>query len=131
MKADGLAQAPLDTIAHHGVADRTGHSKPDVGTIGLGLADAKGREERTGVACSLIIDSSEIFRSQQTDTFGKTSDGALPLGADSKLLAAPRPAARKHRSAILGLHAGAEAVGFGTVTVIRLKGAFRHFSSST
>ena len=130
MKADGLAEAPLDTIAHHGIAERTGRSKADSRSIGLRFMDAKGREERAGVARSLVIDSSEIFRSQQTDTFRKTSDGALPLGADSELLAAPRPAARKHRAAVLGLHARAEPVGLRAVTIIRLKGAFRHCSSS-
>jgi hypothetical protein len=129
--ADGLAEAPLDTIAHHGIAERTGHGKADSRPIGLRFADAKGREQRAGVARSLVIDSPEIFRSQQTGTFRKTSDGALPLGADSELLAAPRPAARQHRAAVLGLHAGAEPVSLRTVTIIRLKSAFRHFSSST
>jgi hypothetical protein len=131
VKADGLAEAPLDTIAHHGIAERTGRSKADSRPIGLRFMDAKGREERARVARSLVIDSSEIFRSQQTGTFRKTSDGALPLGADSEFLAAPRPAARQHRATVLGLHAGAESVSLRTVTIIRLKSAFRHFSSST
>jgi hypothetical protein len=130
VKADGLTEAPLDTIAHHGMAERTGHSKADSRPIGLRFLDAKGGEERAGVTGSLVIDSSEIFRSQQTDTFRKTSDGALPLGTDSELLAAPRPAARQHRAAVLGLHAGAKPVSLRTVTVIGLKGAFRHCSSS-
>jgi hypothetical protein len=131
VKADGLAEAPLDPIAHHGIAERTGRSKADSRAIGLRFTDAKGREERAGVARSMVIDSSEIFRAQQTDTFRKTGNGALPLGADSELLAAPRAAARQHCAAVFGLHAGAETVGLRTVTVIRLKGAFRHFSSST
>jgi hypothetical protein len=131
VKADGLAEAPLDPIAHHGIAERTGCGEADSRPIRLRFMDAKGREQRAGVARSLVIDSSEIFRAQQTDTFRKTSDGALPLGADSEFLAAPRPAARQHRAAVLGLHAGAEPVSLRTVTVIRLKGAFRHFSSST
>ena len=131
MKADGLAEAPLDAIAHHGIAERTGGGKADARSIGLQFMDAKGGEERAGVARSMVIDSSEILRSQQTDTFRKTRDGALPLGADGQLLAAPRPAAREHRTAVLGLHAGAESVSLRTVTIIRLKGAFRHFSSST
>jgi hypothetical protein len=131
VEADGLAEAPLDPIAHHGIAKRTGRGKADSRPIGLRFMDAKGREERARVARSMVIDSSEIFRAQQTDTFRKTSDGALPLGTDSQFLAAPRPAARKHRAAVLGLHAGAESVSLRTVTIIRLKGAFRHFSSST
>ena len=131
MKADGLAEAPLDTIAHHGIAERTGRSKPDSRPIGLRFMDAKGREERAGVARSMVIDSSEIFRAQQTGTFRKTSDGALPLGADSEFLAASRPAARQHRAAIFGFHAGAKSVRLRAVTIIRLKGTFWHFSSST
>jgi hypothetical protein len=131
VKADGLAEAPLDPIPHHGIAERTGCSKANSRPIGLRFMDAKGREERAGVARSMVIDSSEIFRSQQPDTFRKTSDGALPLGADSELLAASRPAARQHGTAVLGLHAREEPVSLRTVTVIRLKGAFRHCSSST
>jgi len=131
VKADGLPEAPPDTIAHHGMAERTGHSKADSRPIGLRFKDAKGRKKRAGVTRSLVINSSEIFRSQQTDTFRKTSDGALPLGADSEFLAAARPAAGQHRAAVLGLHAGAEPVSLRTVTVIGLKSAFRHCSSST
>ena len=115
----------------HGIAERTGCREADSRPIGLRFMDAEGREQRAGVARSMVIDSSEIFRSQQTGTFRKTSDGALPFGADSEFLAAPRAAARKHRAAVLGLHAGAESVSLRTVTIIRLKGAFRHFSSST
>ncbi len=126
VQADGLADAPLDAVAHHGIAERAGRSEADSRPIGLRLADAKGREQRAGVTGSLVIDSSEIFRSQQTDTFRKTSDGALPLGTDSEFLAASRAAARQHRAAVLGLHAGAESMSLRTVTIIRLKGAFRH-----
>jgi hypothetical protein len=78
----------------------------------------------------MVIDASEIFRSQEAYTFGKTGDGILPLGTDGQLLTASGPAAREYRASILGLHTGEEAMRFGTVTIIRLKGAFRHFSSS-
>jgi hypothetical protein len=78
----------------------------------------------------VVINAPEIFRSQQAYTFGKTGDEILPLGTDGQFLAAPGPAARQHRTAILGLHAGEKAMPFGTVTIIRLKGAFRHFISS-
>jgi hypothetical protein len=94
------------------------------------FAYAEGGEQGTGVAGSVIIDASEIFRSQQAYTFGETGDGILPLGADGQFLAASGPAARQHRTAILGLHTGKEAMRLGTVTIIRLKGTFRHFSSS-
>jgi hypothetical protein len=78
----------------------------------------------------MVIDASEIFRSQQAYTFRKTGDEMLPLGADRQFLTAPGPAAREYRAAILGLHTGAETMRFGTVTIIRLKSTFRHLVSS-
>ena len=78
----------------------------------------------------MVIDAPEIFRSKQAYTFWKTGDGLLPFGTDSQFLAAPGPAAREHRAAIFRLHPGEEAMRLGTVAIIRLKSAFRHFSSS-
>jgi hypothetical protein len=101
-----------------------------VRSIRLHFAYAERREQGPGEAGSMVIDASEIFRSQEAYTFGKTGDGILPLGTDGQFLTAPGPAAGQHRTAILGLHTGEEAMRFGTVTIIRLKGAFRHFSSS-
>jgi hypothetical protein len=101
-----------------------------VRSIPLGFADAKSREQGPGEAGSVVINAPEVFRTKQTYTFGKTGDGILPLGTDGQLLAAPGPPAREYRAAIFSLHTGEEAVRFGTMTIIRLKGAFRHFSSS-
>ena len=78
----------------------------------------------------MVIDAPEFFRSQQAYTFGKTGDEILPLGTDSEFLAAPGPAPRQHRAAILGLHTGKETMRFGTVAIIRLKSTFRHLVSS-
>ena len=64
MEPHGLADAPLDAVAHHGLAERAWCCKPDSGPIGLGLADAKRREKRAGKAYTLVINSSEVFRSQ-------------------------------------------------------------------
>ena len=130
VEADGLADAPLDTVAHHGFPEGAGGGEPDVRSIRLRFAYAERREQGTGETGSVVIDASEIFRSQEAYTFGKTGDGILPLGTDGQFLTAPGPAAGQHRTAILGLHTGEEAMRFGTVTIIRLKGAFRHFSSS-
>jgi hypothetical protein len=69
------------------------------------------------------------LRAQQTNTFRKTRDGRLPFGADRELFAPTRPAPRQHRTAILGLHAGAETVRFGAVAIIRLKRTLRHSCS--
>ena len=130
VKADGLTDAPLDSVAHHGFPEGAGCGEPDMRSIRLRLADAERREEGPGEAGSVVINAPEIFRSKQTYTFGKTGDGILPLGTDGQLLTAPGPAAREYRATVLGLHTGKEAMRFGTVTIIRLKGAFRHFSSS-
>ena len=85
----GFAHSPTDAISHHGLADGAGQSEADMGTIRLRLADAKGRKERVRITLTLIVNPSEVFGSQQADTFRKTSDGELPLGADSKFRAPP------------------------------------------
>ena len=46
--------------------------------------------------------------------------------ADGYALAAPGAPPRQHRGAAFGLHAGAEAVRFGTAAAIGLKSALRH-----
>jgi hypothetical protein len=130
VEAHGLPDAPLDAVPRHRLAQAAGRREPDVRTGRLRLAQAEGREQRAGKPGALVIDSSEIFRSQEADTFRKTRDGALPLGTDGEFFPASGPAARKHRATIFGLHAAAKSVRLRTVTIIRLKGAFRHFSSS-
>ena len=130
MEADGLAHAPLDAVAHHRLADGARDCEADMRPIGLRLADTKSGEEGSGELGTLVINSSKVFRSQQTDTFRKTRDGALPLGANSQFLAATSAAAGENGAAVLGLHPGAKPVRFGAMAIIRLKGTFRHFSSS-
>ena len=93
VKADGLANPPLDTVAHHGFSKRSRTRKPDARPAPSGLAQAKSRKERTRKPGAFIINSPEILRSQQADTFWKTGDGQLPLGTDSEFLAAARAAA--------------------------------------
>jgi hypothetical protein len=79
----------------------------------------------------VVVDSPEILRSQQADTFRKTSDGKLPLGADREFGAAASAAASQHGPSILSGHAAAEAVRLRAFPVIRLKSTFRHSSSIT
>jgi hypothetical protein len=131
MQADGLADAPPDAVADHGLAEGSGRSEADMRPIGLRLADAERREERARETGTLIVNSSEVFRPQQTNTFRKSRDGALPFGADSELLAATGAAAREYGPAILGFHARPEPVRFGAVAIVRLKGTFRHLSSTS
>ncbi len=70
--ADGLADPPLDTVAHHGFAKGAGHGKPDPRTVCFGRMEKESGEERPGVPGPFIIDLAKIFRSQQTRTFRKT-----------------------------------------------------------
>jgi hypothetical protein len=131
LKPHGLADAPPDPVARHGFAERPGCCEANAWAPGFDLAKAERGEERTGKARSFVINSPEIFRSQQADTFRETWDGRLPFVADRELLAAPGATAGQYGAPILGFHAAAETVGLGTMAVVRLKSTFRHFSSST
>jgi hypothetical protein len=130
MQAHGLADAAPNAVADHGFAKGPGSSEANVRPISLRLMDAKRSEERTRETGAPIVNSAEVFRSQQTDTFRKSRDGALPFGADREFLAAPRAAAGKDGPAVLGFHSGHKPVRLGAVAVVRLKSTFRHFSSS-
>ena len=130
VEAHGLADAPLDAIAHHGFAERARAGEADTRPVGFEFANAESREEGARESGTLVVNSAEVFRTQQTDTFRKTRDGELPLGTDSQFLAAACAAAGENGASVLGLHTGAEPVRLGAVTIVRLKGTFRHFSSS-
>ena len=125
LAADGLAHTPLDTVARHGLAERAGRRETNVGTVRLRFAYAERGEERATEAATVVVNPSEIFGSQQADTFRKTWDG-LPLGADREFFAPARTPAGEYRPSVLSFHTGAESVRFGAVAIIRLKGAFRH-----
>jgi len=129
VETHGLADAAPDAVTDHGFAEGPGSGEADVRSVGLGLADAESREKGAREAGTLVINSAEVFRSQQTDTFRKSSDGALPFGADREFFAATRAATGQNGPAILGFHAGPEPVRLGAVSVIRLKSTFRHFGS--
>lgn len=129
MQAHRFAQAPLDPVAHHGFTERARQCETDPWTAALRLADTKSGEQRPTVAGTLIVNSSEVLRTKQADTFRKTSDGGLPLVTHSEFLAAGRPAARENGSSVLGFHPRTESVRFRAVAIIRLKSAFRHCCS--
>jgi hypothetical protein len=128
MQAHRFAQAPLDPVAHHGFTERARQCETDPWTAALRLADTKSGEQRPTVAGTLIVNSSEVLRTKQADTFRKTSDGELPFGTDREFLAALGTAARQHGTSILRLHTGAKPVCLRPMTVVGLKGAFRHLS---
>ena len=128
LKPHGVADTPLDPVARHGLAERPGGCKSNARSSGFGLAKTERGEKRTGKARSFVIDSSEILRSQQADTFRKTWDGRLPFVADRELLTATGTPAGQYGAPILGFHAAKEPVGLSALTVIRLKSTFRHSS---
>ena len=129
MQSDGLADAAPNAVPHHGLTDGARNGKPDPWTVRLRLADREGGEQR---ACELgpgVVNPSKVFGSQQTNTFRKTRDGGLPLGADRQFMAALGAAAGQNGPAVLGFHPGAKSVRLGAMAIIRLKGAFRHDDS--
>jgi len=127
--ADRLPHPAPDPVPHHGLTHRPRDSETDLRTVRLRLADEEGCKERTCKLGSLVINSAEVSGTQQANTFRKTGDGRLPFGADREFVAPTRPAARKYSPPVLRFHTGAEAMRLCAVTIIRLKGAFRHCSS--
>ena len=125
-----FTQPPFDPVARHRLAQSTGNRKSDPRPLRCGFAHAKGRKARARKPAALVINPSEVLRSQQADTFRKTSDGLVPLRADRELLAPTRPAPRQHRTAILCLHSGAETVRLGALAVVWLIRTLRHSSST-
>src|SRR5581483_7596571 len=129
MQSDGLAEAPANAIPHHCLADRAGNGKTDAWAIRLRLANREGGKQRACEFRARVVNPSEVFGSQQTSTFRKTSDGELPLGTDREFMASASAAPGENGPAVLGFHSGAKSVRFGAVAIIRLKGAFRHGDS--
>jgi hypothetical protein len=72
LKPYGFADTPPDAVARHGLAGRPGCGKPDPRSAVFDFTKAECREERTGKARPFVINSPEVFRSQQADTFRKT-----------------------------------------------------------
>jgi hypothetical protein len=72
VKAHSLSNAPPYAIAHHGLADGARNREADVWAFSIRLPHTKSREERPSEFGPFLINPSEIFGSQQTDTFRKT-----------------------------------------------------------
>src|SRR6516225_6206734 len=92
LQAHCLSQAPLDTVTHDGLPNRARDCETDAWSVGLRFADTESGEQGANVPGTLIVNSSKVLRTQQTDTFRKTRDGELPLVAHRELLAASRAA---------------------------------------
>src|SRR6478735_7162988 len=122
--ANGLADPSPDPVARDGLAQRAGRGESDPraaqGLRGLRFADAERREQGTGVLDAGVVNPAKVLGAQQTDTFRKTCDTALPLfGADGEFLAAPRAAAGQNGAAVLRLHPGAKPVRLRAMAVVR------------
>jgi len=126
----GFADPPFDAVTHHCLPDRSGDSEADLWSVIMRLSDAKSGKQRTRILRAAIVNSSEIFGSQQANTFRKSRDGVLSLGTYSEFLAAARAAAGQHGSPVFGLHTASESMRLRAMTIIRLKGTFRHCGSS-
>src|SRR6516165_12247628 len=61
VKADRLADAPLDTVAHHGFSQRARHRKADARTRPVGFVQAESRKKRTRKSSAFVINSPEIL----------------------------------------------------------------------
>ena len=124
--ADGLADPSPDAVAHHGFTERPGRGEADARTVRLRLTQAERGEQRAGVLDATVVNPSKILGAQQADTFRKTSDRTLPLGAYGQFFASAGAAAGENGAAVLRLHTGAKPVRLGAMAVVGLKGAFRH-----
>jgi hypothetical protein len=61
VKADGLAKAPLDTVAHHGIPERARNGKPDARSAPGRLEQAESRKKGTRKPGAFVINSPEIL----------------------------------------------------------------------
>ena len=71
---NGFTDPPSNSIANDSFAHCAGHGKADLGPLGFRAAREESGKERPRIPGTLIINSSEISGSQNTDTFGKTCD---------------------------------------------------------
>jgi hypothetical protein len=139
VQADSLADTPPHTVPCHCFPQRTRNRETHARPCCSGLTQAESRKKRTRKTGAFVINSPEILRSQQADTFGKTVRAGrgiptrhlLPLGTDGELFPPSGATPCQHSPAIFRLHPAAEPMGFGAVTVIRLKRTFWHFGSTT
>ena len=75
VEAHGLADPSLDAVSHHGFAEGARAGEADMRPIRLRFAHTKCRKEGPGEPGTLVINSAEVFGTQQTDTFRETRDG--------------------------------------------------------
>ena len=72
MQAHGFPDAPLDPVAHHGLAERTGDGESNLRSARFGFTYTKRREQGTRKSRSVIVNPPKILGTQYADTFRKT-----------------------------------------------------------
>ena len=75
VEAHGLADPSLDAVSHHGFAEGAWAGETDMRPLRKRFADAESGKQGPGEPGTLVINSAEVFGTQQTDTFRKTRDG--------------------------------------------------------
>jgi hypothetical protein len=71
LEPDGFAHTAFDTVASNRFAKRFGRREADARSAGRQFGKAESGEQGTVVTFTPVVNSSEIARSQQPDTFGK------------------------------------------------------------
>jgi hypothetical protein len=74
LEAYSLANPSLNPISHDGLAECAGAGETNVRSFELRFPDTECRKEGAGKPGTLVVDSTEIFGTQQADTFRKTRD---------------------------------------------------------
>jgi hypothetical protein len=92
VEAHRFADPPFDTVTHHGFTQGAGTSEADMRSVALLFKDAESREEGTGEPGALIVNTAEVFGTQEADTFRETRDGDYPSELTVSFL---RPRARR------------------------------------
>jgi hypothetical protein len=92
LEANCFANPPFDPIPHHGFAQGARTGEADMRPVALGFEDAESREQGTRESGTLVINSAEVFGTQEADTFRKTRDGGYPSELTVSFL---RPRARR------------------------------------
>jgi hypothetical protein len=72
LEPDGFAHASFNTVAVDGFAECFGRGKADARSGSRQFGKAESGEQGTRMTLPPVVNSSEIARSQQPDTFGKT-----------------------------------------------------------
>lgn len=143
MQPHSFTHAALQPVSDDRFTHGAGHRKTNTRTVLLaGIRQTKCREKRARPAESFVVNFAELAAAEYPVVLGEAEPG--PVGgngltdlrladsafvADSQLVAALRPAARQHGTAVFRLHAFTESMRLRALPVIRLERSLWHFSA--